>query len=1680
MAAHPRRGMWTVGLIAAVVLASLTALAMGPLAPSLRTTPATGVVPGPANPPNTTNPSNPSVPGSGPGTIGGTTSTAVTVLSGWEGIQYGSNHGVLDYVDPPDVPLAVGPNYVFELSNGLGMLWTRSGSFVQIVNPQSLFQVASTDGIGDARVVYDALSGRWFASAADFTTGNVVLAVSTTSDPAGSWRAFTFPTGEGCPDQPWMGLSSDKVVLSLNTFSACDSTFTGGMFWAINKTDLVTGATPRFTSWGPNLNFLNMVPVQAMTATTTAYMAWPIQPNYVRVFTLTGVPPATVTLAYHDYTVSALTNPPNAIQPGTNYTLRTGDNRLRDGFWSAGRLWITYNDGCVPSGDTATRACVRLTQLDTTNQTVLQDFDVGLANTYLFYPALRTDGRGNLIVVFGVSSATLYPSVDVAARAPTDAVNTLGPWATVRTGAGSRTPTYGSCTAGVCRYGDYFGVAVDPSNSSRLWTAGEYGNTTGWGTHIDQVCVSSSPPAATPPSVTTRAATAVNQTGASLQGNLTALGTATSVSVGFRYGTSASLTGATNVSVGTRTAPGPFSQVLSGLAASTTNYFQAWASGQGFSSGTILSFTTSAPPPAPPGVSTSAATAVNQTGATLQGSLTSLGTATSITIGFWYGASASLAGAANATVGTTTATGPFSRVAIGLTANTTYYFRAWANGQGFTTGSILSFTTTAPPQSPPTVQSSPATTINETAATLQGSLTSLGTVTSVTVGFLYGTSPTLSGATNVTVGAVGATGTFSKAVSGLAANTTYSFRAWAAGQGFAAGAILTFTTTAPPPPGTVVLTFSYGIVGGGPGYTAPTLTYVRGGVTKTATLTGSAASYTADVGTTWSVTNPLAGSTASERWQTNQAASGTASTSLTTSFSYYHGFAVTFAYQVVDGGSGYSAPTASYVAFGTSSSTATGLTVWSDAASTYAFPGSLPGSSGTEAWRTNAPTGTVVTSGTVTASFYHQYSVTFTYGVVGGGSGYTAPTVSTTRFGSTVSLATGAAAWVDSGVSYSLTNPLGGSTASERWIASSSSGSVAASSAIGVTYYHQAFLTFAYSVLGGGSGYSAPTITYASYGATTSTPPGSAVWADSGSIYQFPNPLAGSSGTEAWRASTASGTVGASQTITATYYHQFLITFSLVIVNGNPPSALPSLSVSTLGTAASLGTGGTGWIDANTSYSYPAVVAGATGERWQAASSGGTATAPGTISASYYHQYGLTLSYQVTGGGSGYTAPSVQCVQAGQPLIVAAGTAAWADAGSWYQYALLLPGTTASERWVTSIPGGTVSGAGTVTVSYTHQFLVDFNYTVTGGGSGYSAPNVTYSNQSVASMTLALSTWVWGDAGAAYQYQNPLPGSTSTSGWRTNNGSGKVASSSTYSATYKHQYKLKFKTTSLSGTPTPVTPLINATVFGTLVGIPSGSEAWVDAGGTYDFPGVFYGPLAGERWITDTPASGTVLGPLNLTASYVHQYYLSLQLNSPDGGSISQTSGWYNEATPLTLQATASPGWQFQGWIGSGNRSYTGGETTASIAMDGPITETAVFYVGVTLVSSSGGSLAYVYGGTSGSVPAGGTEVLYLAPGTQLTVRAAPTLFYQFDGWGGGGSPGSSSMTVVVNQPQTLSAAFGISLYSQLDSVLGVALAVTALLLVVVSRRHRRKKKERALRAAALRARARAHAQTYR
>ena len=120
----------------------------------------------------------------------------------------------------------------------------------------------------------------------------------------------------------------------------------------------------------------------------------------------------------------------------------------------------------------------------------------------------------------------------------------------------------------------------------------------------------------------------------------------------------------------------------------------------------------------------------------------------------------------------------------GVAANQT---AKWYSGE-FTELNLTATITVAPP----VVATDLATSVGTNAATLQGTLTGLGSASSVQVSFEWGTSTSYGSETGVQV--MNSTGSFSAPLSGLAASTTYHFRAKAVGASTNYGADRTFTT----------------------------------------------------------------------------------------------------------------------------------------------------------------------------------------------------------------------------------------------------------------------------------------------------------------------------------------------------------------------------------------------------------------------------------------------------------------------------------------------------------------------------------------------------------------------------------------------------------------------------------------------------------------------------------------------------------------------------------------------------------------------------------------------------------------------------------------------------------------------------------------------------------------------
>ncbi|MEY4568719.1 MAG: hypothetical protein RLZZ398_158 [Verrucomicrobiota bacterium] len=254
------------------------------------------------------------------------------------------------------------------------------------------------------------------------------------------------------------------------------------------------------------------------------------------------------------------------------------------------------------------------------------------------------------------------------------------------------------------------------------------------------------------------------------------------------------------------TITGVFSTTVTGLTANKAYSFSGYAiNAIGTSYTTAIgTFTTAATPTI---VSPTSAN-ITSTSATLGGNITSDGGAPIVQRGVVFSLSSlngnPIIGGLNVTaiVTPTPAIGVFTVDASGLTPGKAYSYKAYAINGGVTSYTALSGFTTAGALA--TITSPTLSSVTSNSATLGANVTSDGAATITQRGFIYSQTsinndPTVGGLGVTALVVPGTTGIMSGAITGLLANTGYTFKAYAINSaGTAYAAPFAFFTTFPP------------------------------------------------------------------------------------------------------------------------------------------------------------------------------------------------------------------------------------------------------------------------------------------------------------------------------------------------------------------------------------------------------------------------------------------------------------------------------------------------------------------------------------------------------------------------------------------------------------------------------------------------------------------------------------------------------------------------------------------------------------------------------------------------------------------------------------------------------------------------------------------------------------------
>jgi len=380
---------------------------------------------------------------------------------------------------PSDNEIGVGKNQVIQMVNVAGKIWDKNNGTIMKYFALKDFFLTKTDTISDPYLYFDQDSGRWFASIFDVSTESYHIAVSNLDDPMKNWTIYNLGSFNSCPDQGKFAVNKDLFVISVNVFgSKCSDGFKGVQYTIASKSDMINGENKVNSRTEPSKpNLFSLLPVQPLSSSSSLYMVsvGDFGTSNVQLLSISGFPPNTTSTSFSIPIKTAIA-PVQAHQPGDSNMLDTADGRVSTAAYMDGKIWLAFNDKCQI--ERVSHACIRLVEIDVTNlQKPIQDFDLAAKGSDVFYPTLTIDNGGNLLMAFGISSSSIYPSIMITTQSPSSIPNTL------------EKPVYlaeGKDPNNSGRSGDYDGAEIDAN--SNAWFTHEYvKDESGWATLISSV-----------------------------------------------------------------------------------------------------------------------------------------------------------------------------------------------------------------------------------------------------------------------------------------------------------------------------------------------------------------------------------------------------------------------------------------------------------------------------------------------------------------------------------------------------------------------------------------------------------------------------------------------------------------------------------------------------------------------------------------------------------------------------------------------------------------------------------------------------------------------------------------------------------------------------------------------------------------------------------------------------------------------------------------------------------------------------------------------------------------------------------------------------------------------------------------------------------------------------------------
>ena len=604
---------------------------------------------------------------------------------------------------PPDCNGSVGPNHYFQTVNTTYAIYNKAGT--KLAGPTDLNLVfGSVTGAscndGDPLILYDDQADRWLFVEFSLCGTNeyMLIAVSSSPDPAGSYYAYSFDVAD-TPDFEKMGVWRDGYYMATNTDPGTD-------VYVFEREAMIAGAaSPKMVAFdNPNRptsidGFMCIPPIDNDGAFAPSG-----SPGLFIAMNDDAIGGGSDQLWIYELSVNWTTPVSSAFARTQQLNVTAFDSNFGNDWTNIKQKGTTQELDAVPQvimnvpqyrnfGTYQTIVCCHTVDVDKTDHAGIRwyelrkttgDWSIRQQGTYApdehsrWMGSIMLNANGKIGLGYSISSSTEFPGIRYCGQSANAYASANGTMDVAEEIIHSG--LYSQQNAE--RWGDYSLLSVDPSDDETFWFTTQYvGSGDARKSKIASFNILANP------TVFTQAATSITSTSATINGSVNPNGLATDYY--FKWGATTSYGNVTaTFSAGSGLANVIVSAGISGLAPGTIYHFSLVATNSdGTTNGSDLTFI-----PGQAEVTTADITSITAITAAGGGTVTA-GGGSILSRGVCWSTAANPT-ISNALTTNGTGLGSFTSAITGLVPGTLYHVRAYVtNDAGTAYGSDVSFTT---------------------------------------------------------------------------------------------------------------------------------------------------------------------------------------------------------------------------------------------------------------------------------------------------------------------------------------------------------------------------------------------------------------------------------------------------------------------------------------------------------------------------------------------------------------------------------------------------------------------------------------------------------------------------------------------------------------------------------------------------------------------------------------------------------------------------------------------------------------------------------------------------------------------------------------------------------------------------------------------------------------------------